>query len=235
MYYDRTCGTLRCAWLERSRVSFSSSRRCAFAFSRLRFQGVRHDPVSESLRVLRRGLARRFMTRHHPPFAAADSSSVPPPPAIRIELSRDRRRAERPANRSSARDRACARSETLVRVDVDRRGPSGGRRPPLRPPPLGRQDRPPLGPPPLGRQDRPPLGPPPLGRQDPRRRAPRAPADLGRLDRVGDGSRYVSLAALLAPSCPGAGLGADAGRTPGRRFAEGERWPTPARADSPGR
>ena len=67
MYYDRTCGTLvtRCAWLERSRVSFSSSRRCAFAFSRLRFQGVRHDPVSESLRVLRRGLARRFMTRHH--------------------------------------------------------------------------------------------------------------------------------------------------------------------------
>ena len=175
MYYDRTCGTLlvtRCAWLERSRVSFSSSRRCAFAFSRLRFQGVRHDPVSESLRVLRRGLARRSMTRHH------RLSRRRTPPRSRLHLrfeSNSRATAVAPNVPRTVPQRAIGRAR-----DRDARsgrrsiggGPSGGRRPPLRLPPLGRQDRPPLGPPPLGRQDRPPLGPPPLGRQDPRRRAP---------------------------------------------------------------
>lgn len=36
-----------------------------FSSSLLRFQGVRHDLISESLRVPGRGLARRSMTRHH--------------------------------------------------------------------------------------------------------------------------------------------------------------------------
>ena len=215
MYYDRTCRTLlvtRRAWLERSRVSFSSSRRCAFAFSRLRFQGVRHDPVSESLRVLRRGLARRFMTRHHrlsrrrtPPRsrlhairinsrATAVAPNVPrtvPQRAIGRARDRDARSGRRSigGGPSGGGDRRSGLRRSGVRIV--RRSASAARRP-----------------------DRPPLGPPPLGRQDPRRRAPRAPADLGRLDRVGDGSRTFPRGSAGAL---GAGLGADAGRTPGRR------------------
>ena len=238
MYYDRTCGTLlvtRCAWLERSRVSFSSSRRCAFAFSRLRFQGVRHDPVSESLRVLRRGLARRFMTRHH------RLSRRRTPPRSRLHLrfeSNSRATAVAPNVPRTVPQRAIGRAR-----DRDARsgrrsiggGPSGGgdRRSGLRRSGVRIVRR--SG---LRRSGVRIVRRSGLRRSGVRIRAaapPRAPADLGRLDRVGDGSRNVSLAALLAPSCPGAGLGADAGRTPGRRFAEGERWPTPARADSPGR
>ena len=143
MYYDRTCRTLlvtRRAWLERSRVSFSSSRRCASAFSRLRFQGVRHDPVSESLRVLRRGLARRSMTRHH----RLSRRRTPPRSRLHLRFESNSRATVVAPNvprtvPQHAIGRARDRDARSDRRPIDGRS-SGGRRPPLGPPPLGRQD-----------------------------------------------------------------------------------------------
>ena len=219
------------AWLERSRVS--SPPRDG-ALSRFRVYGsrcVRHDPVSESLRVLRRGLARRFMTRHHRlrggglllgPASTCDSN----------RLSRDRRRAERPANRSSARDRACARSRRSFGSTFDRRRPErrGDRRSSRSEVRIVRRSG-------LRRSGVRIVRRSGLRRSGVRIRAaapPRAPADLGRLDRVGDGSRNEPSRLCWRMSCPGE-ASAPTPDERGRRFAEGERWPTPARADSPGR
>ena len=120
---------------------------------------MRHDLISESLRVPGRGLARRSMTRHH------RLSRRRTPPRSRLHLrfeSNSRATAVAPNVPRTVPQRTIGRARDRDarsgRRSIDRRS-SGGRRPPL-------------GPPPLGRQDRSPLGPPPLGRQDPRRRAP---------------------------------------------------------------
>ena len=194
MYYDRTCGTLRCAWLERSRVSFSSSRRCAFAFSRLRFQGVRHDPVSESLRVLRRGLARRFMTRHH----RLSRRRTPPRSRLHLRFESDSRAtAVAPNVPRTVPQRAIGRAR-----DRDARsgrrsiggGPSGGgdRRSGLRRSGVRIVRRSGL------RRSGVRIPPPGLRRSgvDPH------PADLGRLDRVGDGSRTFPSRLCWRPRVP---------------------------------
>lgn len=120
---------------------------------------MRHDPVSESLRVLLRGLARRFMTRHH----RLSRRRTPPRSRLHLRFESNFRATTVAPNvprtvPQRAIGRARDRDARSGRRSIDGRS-SGGRRPPL-------------GPPPLGRQDRPPLGPPPLGRQDPRRRAP---------------------------------------------------------------
>ena len=243
MYYDRTCGTLlvtRCAWLERSRVSFSSSRRCAFAFSRLRFQGVRHDPVSESLRVLRRGLARRFMTRHH----RLSRRRTPPRSRLHLRFESDSRAtAVAPNVPRTVPQRAIgrARDRDVVRVDVrsaeDASG--GGRRP------CGRSGLRRSGVRSIARRSG--LRRSASGSSAARASAARAsgeaapprplgaPADLGRLDRVGDGSRSRfprgSAGALVSRRGPRRRRRTNAGPT----LRGGRTWPSPARADSPGR
>ena len=225
MYYDRTCGTLlvtRRAWLERSRVSFSSSRRRASAFSRLRFQGVRHDPVSESLRVLRRGLARRSMTRHH------RLSRRRTPPRSRLHLrfeSNSRATVVAPNVPRTVPQRAIGRAR-----DRDARSdrPERRRRPPL-PPIDGRSSAARASGSSAARASAARAS----GSAPPRpssTRGPRPSRSSGR--RVAIRFPRGSAGALVSRR---RGLGADAGRTPGRRFVEGERWPNRARADSPGR